>query len=104
MRTLIAAAAAFALLGSAAASTAAFAQAPAASMSGAKYTIETPIEKIAADPAAKAILDKDLPGLTTHEAYDSFKSMSLKDVQPMSNGAITDAALAKVSADLAAVK
>ena len=43
------------------------------------------------------MLDKDLPGLTSHEAYDSFKSMSLKDVQPMSNGAISDAALSKVS-------
>ena len=73
-------------------------------MSGAKYTLDTPIETIAADPAGKAVLDRDLPGLTTHEAYDSFKSMSLKAVQPMSNGALTDAALAKAGTDLAALK
>ena len=71
---------------------------------GQKFTVDTPIETIAADPAGKAVLDKDMPGLTSHEAYDSFKSMSLKAVQPMSNGAISDAALAKVQADLAAVK
>lgn len=110
MRTLIVAAAALAALS--VSTTGALAQSPASSTtapaampsSGAKYTLETPIETIAANPAGKAILDKDLPGLTTHEAYDSFKSMSLKDVQPMSNGAISDAALAKAGADLASVK
>ena len=73
-------------------------------MTGAKYTLDTPIETIAADPAGKAVLDKDLPGLTSHEAYDSFKSMSLKAVQPMSNGALSDAAMAKAATDLAAIK
>ena len=110
MRTLIVAAAALAALSLS--TTGALAQSTTTSSTtttttsttGAKYTIETPIETIAANPAGKAILDKDLPGLTTHEAYDSFKSMSLKDVQPMSNGAISDAALAKVGTDLASVK
>jgi hypothetical protein len=36
--------------------------------------------------------------------YDSFKGMSLNQVQPLSQGALTDAALAKVKADLAAIK
>lgn len=72
--------------------------APAAGM-----TLDTPIQDIAANPAGKAVLDADLPGLTTHPAYDQFKGMSLKEVQPMSQGAITDAALAKTGADLAAL-
>jgi hypothetical protein len=75
-----------------------------AAFAQAKLTIDSPIESIAANPAGKAVLDKDLPGLTSHEAFDSFKAMSLKDVAPMSNGVISDEALAKVAADLAAIK
>jgi hypothetical protein len=75
----------------------------AAAAPAAGFTLDTPIEQIAADPAGKAVLDKDLPGLTTHQAYDQFKGMSLSQVQPMSQGAITDAALAKAGADLAAL-
>lgn len=78
------------------------ATAPAASAAGA-MSLDTPIETIAANPAGKAVLDKDLPGLTTHPMYDSFKSMSLKEVQPMSQGAIGDDAMKKAGADLAAL-
>ncbi len=60
----------------------------------------TPIADIAATPAGKAALDKNLPGLTTHGAYDQFKGMSLKQVQPLSGGAITDAQLKALQADL----
>jgi hypothetical protein len=67
------------------------------------FTLDTPIEQIVANPAGKAVLDKDLPGLTTHPAYDQFKSMSLKEVEPMSQGALTDDMLAKTGADLAAL-
>jgi hypothetical protein len=47
------------------------------------------------------VLDKDIPGLTTHPAYDQFKGMSLKEVQPMSQGALTDDMLKKTGEDLA---
>ncbi len=87
-----------------AAAAAALAFAGSAFAQAAKFTTDTPIETIAADPAGKAILDKDMPGLTSHPAYDQFKAMSLKAVQPMSQGAISDEALAKVATDLAAVK
>jgi hypothetical protein len=70
----------------------------------AKFTLDTPIETIAADPAAKKVLDDDLNNITAHPMYDHFKSMSLSQVQPMSEGALTDAALVKVKADLAALK
>jgi len=82
------------------------APAPAAdaSAAAAKFTLDTPIEAIAADPAGKAVLDADFPGMLTHPAYDQFKGMSLAAVQPMSQGAITDEALAKAKVDLAAVK
>jgi len=70
----------------------------------AKFTLDTPIETIAADPGGKAVLDADFPGMLTHPAYEQFKGMSLNAVQPMSQGAITDAQMAKAKTDLAAVK
>ena len=69
-----------------------------------KFTLDTPIETIAADPAGKAVLDTDLANITSHPMYDQFKQMSLAQVQPMSQGQLTDAALAKVKTDLAALK
>ncbi|HEY1562913.1 MAG TPA: hypothetical protein VGF71_18775 [Caulobacteraceae bacterium] len=65
---------------------------------------DTPIQDIVANPDGKAVLDKDMPGLTSHAMYDQFKTMSLKDLQPMSQGAITDDQLKKVADDLAKVK
>ena len=103
---LFAAAAALSVLAAAPA----FAQAPAAApapapaaapaAAGALSVENTPIETIVANPAGKAVLDKDLPGLTTHEAYDQFKAMTLAQVAPMSQGAITPEALKTVQADL----
>ncbi len=69
-----------------------------------KFSLDTPIETIAADPAAKAVLEANMPGMTTHAMYDSFKSMSLTQVAPMSGGRITEDALAKVKAALAEIK
>ena len=57
----------------------------------------------AAAPAGKAVLDKELPGLLTHPAYDTFKAFSLKALQPYSNGLITDERLAAVEAELKAI-
>lgn len=64
----------------------------------------TPIADIAASAEGKAALDKNLPGLTTHEAYDQFKGMSLKQVQPLSQGAITDDQIKALQADLDKIK
>lgn len=80
------------------------APAATATASTAKFTLDTPIETIAADPKGKAVLDTDLQNITAHPMYDQFKSMSLAQVQPMSQGALTDAALAKVKVDLEAIK
>ena len=77
--------------------------APAAVPAASGLSLDTPIEQIAAVPAGKAVLDKDIPGLLTHPAYDQFKGMSLKEVQPMSQGAITDDMLTKTGADLTAL-
>ena len=79
--------------------------APAADASAtSKFSLDTPIEAIAADPAGKAVLDADFPGMLTHPAYAQFKGLSLTAVQPMSQGAITDEQMAKAKVDLAAIK
>lgn len=66
-------------------------------------SLDTPIETICETPAGKAVLDQDLPGLTTRPEFAMFKSMTLKQLQPMSQGHITKAVLAKVEVDLQAL-
>jgi hypothetical protein len=81
--------------------------APAAATPAAagKLTLDTPIETIEADAKGKEVLTADLGmDLAQHPAYESFKSMSLNQVAPMSQGKITDDVLKKVATDLAAIK
>ncbi|PZT99035.1 MAG: hypothetical protein DI624_06475 [Brevundimonas sp.] len=65
------------------------------------FTLDTPIERLVADPRARAVLNRELPGLTTHDRYDQFKGMSLKALKPFSGGLITDARLEAVRRGLA---
>ena len=77
---------------------------PSAPAAAAKFTVDMPIEAIAADPKAKAALDAVFPGMTTHAMYEQFKGMSLKALQPMASDKITDEGIAKLAAELAAIK
>jgi hypothetical protein len=70
----------------------------------AKFTVDTPIEAIAADPKAKAVLDAVFPGMTTHAMYEQFKGMTIKQLQPMASDKITDEGIAKLTTELAALK
>ncbi len=67
------------------------------------FTLDTPIERLVAHPGARAVLDRELPGLTTHARYEQFKRMSVKAFKPFSGGLITDARLAAVERGLAAL-
>jgi putative polyketide hydroxylase len=69
-----------------------------------RLTLDTPIEQIAAEPDGNAALDANLPAITRHEAYATFKSMSLRQLQPLSRGLITDGDLVKTDAALALVR
>jgi hypothetical protein len=68
------------------------------SLSG--YTLETPIEVIAADPRGAAVLNKDIPGLLTNPNYAMFKGMSLKILAALSNGKLSEQTLAQTKVDL----
>jgi hypothetical protein len=78
--------------------------APAAPAAAAAFSIETPIETLVADERAKAVLAKHLPGIDQHPAFDQFKALSLKALAPFSQGMISDEMLAKIDADLTAIK
>ena len=83
----------------------AFAQAPAAPAAAAagKFSVEkTPIGTIWADPKGHEILLKQLPPLEQY--MDQIKDMTLSQVAPMSQGAIDDAKLKAIQADLDAIK
>ena len=84
--------------------TSACAQDNTASPAGATgYSRDTPIEVLAADPAAAAILNKDLPGLLTDSQYPMFKRMSLKAIQQASGGDLSAEDVSKTVADLQAL-
>jgi len=78
------------------------ATAPAAT---AKFNLDTPIETLVADPAAKAVLTADFGGdVTANPNYEQFKGMSLHQVQPYAPDKMTDALMTKIATDLAAIK
>jgi hypothetical protein len=78
----------------------AFAQAPAPAPAagGAMSVDKTTIGALWANPAAKAVLEKDVPGIEQY--MDQIKDMTLAQVAPMSQGAIDDAKLKQIQADL----
>jgi hypothetical protein len=76
----------------------AVAQAPAA-----KFSVETTkVSEIAKNPAAKAALEKVLPQIA--EYYDQIGEMTLKEVAPMSQGALGDEQLKALQVEFDKIK
>jgi hypothetical protein len=75
-----------------------------AAPAAANSMLDLPVEKIAATPSGRAILDKDFPGLCTHPMYSSFESMSLNQLAAMSSGKMTPVMLAKAQKDLSKLR
>jgi hypothetical protein len=67
------------------------------------YDLNTPIQTLAAQPAAAAVLNKDIPGLLTNDNYGIFKVMSLKQVGVLSGGKLDKQTLAQTESDLRAL-
>jgi len=73
-----------------------------AAPSGGHYsTSTTEIGTLLDDPAAKAIIDKHIPGMSTNDQVDMARSMTLKSIQQYSPDQITDKVLADIDADFA---
>jgi hypothetical protein len=67
------------------------------------FTLDTPIEVIAADPGGAAVLNKDLPALLPNPNYSAFKAMNLKWLAAMSRGKLSPEKLAQIETDLQAL-
>ncbi len=80
------------------------APAPAPATAGQHYTTSTTdIGTLLDDPAAKVLLEKYIPGMTTNEQVDLARSMTLKDIQQYSPDKITDKVLADLDAEFAKI-
>jgi hypothetical protein len=77
--------------------------APMPGMTGKPSVKTSMISDLLANPATKAVVEKDLPGLVADPRLPQAMSMTLTDVEPYSEGKITDAVLAKVQADFDAL-
>ncbi len=77
---------------------------PALAETSSYTTAETTIGVLMEDPAAKAILDKHVPGMTENPSISMAAGMTLKALQGMTGGKITDDMLAAVDADVKVMK
>jgi len=78
--------------------------APAAPANAAPLNGDSPIEAIAMAPVGKASMEKNMPGVLDHPAYEQFKGMSLRALEPLSGGLITDEKIAALEQDLKAAQ
>ena len=76
---------------------------PATSAVRAHVSLDTPIAELIADPRAKAVLDKDMPGLSDDENLSKFQALSLRRLAPLSGGQMSAELMNKVAYDLAAL-
>jgi len=71
----------------------------------AKYsTASTEIGALLDDPAAKALLEKVIPGMTTNDQIEMARAMTLKDIQQYAPDQVTDERLTQLDAELAKLK
>ena len=77
--------------------------APAAQAAARLSTANTTIADLLANPAAKAIVDKHIPGLSAHPQLQMAARMTLRAVIPYSQGMVTAAHLDMIDAELAAL-
>jgi hypothetical protein len=76
---------------------------PSPAQTSTALTLDTPVERIAADPRGAAVLNKDVPGLLSDPNYPMFKGMNLKTLASLSSGRLDDQTLAETKADLDAL-
>ncbi|MES2056523.1 MAG: hypothetical protein V4564_11350 [Pseudomonadota bacterium] len=67
------------------------------------FSIKTPLEKLAANPGANAVLDRELPGFTTLPQYEQFKTMSIDALEAMFPNVIPHERIVAIDAALKAL-
>ncbi len=68
---------------------------------GPVLSLNSSVGAIAADPRGKAILDRDVPGMTSNSSWMFVQGMTLPQLQGMSSGQMSQAQVNQVGADLA---
>ena len=76
---------------------------PTVAAGSADFSLDTPIETLLADVRARAVLDRNLPGLSDDANLAKFKALSLRRLAPLSGGQLTEELLARTAYDLAAL-
>jgi hypothetical protein len=69
----------------------------------ARPTIASPIKDLLNNPETAAVMEKHLPGVAQHPMRPQFEDMTLAEVMPISQGAITQATIDAIDADLKAL-
>jgi len=64
------------------------------------FSLNTPVDVIAADQGGKEVLDRDVPGLMASRSYILFDDMSLSQIATISGGQLTKTKLDLIQADL----
>lgn len=68
------------------------------------WSVETStVAQLMANPAAKAVIDRHLPGFSAHPMIGQAGPMTLRQIQGFTQGQITNAHLTAIQADLAAL-
>ena len=80
------------------------ASAPIPAAPGAMSVEKTTIGDLLADPAAKAVMDKDMPALVAYPGLDQIKGMTLRDISVYPEAQLDDTKLAAIQKDLDAAK
>ena len=79
--------------------------APAPEAALAKPSVETtPVGDLLANPATKAVLEKDFPALVSYPGIDQVKGMTLRAISKVPQANLDDTKLATIQTDLNAVK
>ena len=69
----------------------------------ARFSTRTTIEALLANPQARAVLEKRVPGITTDPRVEQALRMSLREVAPYAPTILTEEMLKALDADLAAI-
>ncbi len=100
MRSILAGAAGLSLV-LAAGATAQTSPPPSSAAAPAKASVDTTtIGDLMANPATMAVLQKDLPEVLSDPRIEQAKGMTLKEIEPYSEGKLDDAKLAAIQKDL----
>ncbi|WDF74338.1 hypothetical protein [Novosphingobium sp. KACC 22771] len=104
MRNFVAGAALALILSAAPMVQAAETKPAAAKPAAPKYsTADTDIGTLLDNPVTKAIIEKNIPGMTTNPQIDMARGMTLRAIQAYAAEEVTDARLAAIDAELAKV-